>query len=91
MNTNASVPIAAMSQSQSHDMCTRKAITPACSATSSGCNGSSRRENGLPTIAATSSTIAAAKSTSPTTPSSLSTLNHWLCACCTTHRRSRKR
>ena len=91
MNTNPSVPIAAMSQSQSHDMCTKKAITPACSATRMGSSGSSRRENGLPTMAATSSTIATAKSTSPTTPSSLSTLNHWLCACFTTQADGRKR
>ena len=35
--------------------------------------------------------MAAAKSPSPTTPSSLSTLNHWLCACLTTPPPSRKR
>ena len=59
MKTKTTVPTAAMSQSQSHDMWTKNAITPACRATSSGCSGSRRRANGLPTIAATKSTTAA--------------------------------
>ena len=84
MKTKTTVPTAAMSQSQSHDMWTKNASTPACRATRSGCSGSRRRANGLPTIAATKRTTAAAKSARPTTPSSLSTLNHWLCACLTT-------
>jgi hypothetical protein len=70
------MPMAAMSQSQSHEMCTTKATMPAWSATRSGRKGSRRPAKGLRTDAAMNSAMAAVKRASPTVPSSLSTLNH---------------